>query len=58
MLARETGEPFPIARHFATDGPPLERTVAQLRELQEKQDLDNFLDVMEMYESKGETANA
>jgi hypothetical protein len=38
-----------------------ERTVAQLRELQktrqsqEKRDLDNLLDVMEMYKSKGET---
>jgi hypothetical protein len=38
-----------------------ERTVAQLRELQktrltqEKRDLDDLLDVMEMYESKGET---
>jgi hypothetical protein len=37
-----------------------ERTVAQLRDLQqtrrtqEKQDLDNLLNVMEMYESKGE----
>jgi hypothetical protein len=38
-----------------------ERTVAQLRDLQqtrrarEKNDLDNFLNVVEMYESKGET---
>jgi ABC-type transporter Mla subunit MlaD len=38
-----------------------ERTVAQLRDLQktrrdqEKHDLDNLLDIMEMYESKGET---
>jgi hypothetical protein len=38
-----------------------ERTVAQLRELQktrqtqEKYDLDNLLDIMEMYESKGKT---
>jgi cysteinyl-tRNA synthetase len=38
-----------------------ERTVAQLRELQqtrqaqEKLDVDNFLDVVEMFESKGET---
>jgi hypothetical protein len=38
-----------------------ERTVAQLREFQktrltqEKRDLDNLLDVMEMYESKGKT---
>jgi hypothetical protein len=38
-----------------------ERTVAQLRDLQktrltqEKRDLNNLLDVMEMYESKGET---
>jgi len=38
-----------------------ERTVAQLRDLQktrqtkEKYDLDNLLDIMEMYESKGET---
>jgi len=38
-----------------------ERTVAQLRELQktrrakEEQDLDNFLDITEMYEEKGET---
>jgi hypothetical protein len=37
-----------------------ERTVTQLRELQktrraqEKQELDNFLDIIEMYESKGE----
>jgi hypothetical protein len=40
-----------------------ERTVAQLRELQqtrqaqEKRDLNNFLDVMEMFESRGETYN-
>ena len=40
-----------------------ERTIAQLRDLQqtrrtqEKQDLDNVLDVMEMYKSKGETYN-
>jgi hypothetical protein len=40
-----------------------ERTVAQLRELQkarqmkESSDLDDFLDVVEMYESKGETYN-
>jgi len=38
-----------------------ERTVAQLRDLQqtrrtqEKQDLDNLLDVMEIYKAKGET---
>jgi hypothetical protein len=38
-----------------------ERTVAQLRDLQqsrrtqEKRDLDHVLDIMEMYESKGET---
>jgi hypothetical protein len=38
-----------------------ERTVSQLRELQkarrteEKRELDNFLDIIEMYESKGET---
>ena len=38
-----------------------ERTVAQLRDLQkirethEKRDLDNLLDIMEMYEAKGET---
>jgi hypothetical protein len=38
-----------------------ERTVAQLRDLQktrrahEKLDLDNLLDIMEMYESRGET---
>jgi len=38
-----------------------EKTVAQLREIQktrrtqEEQDLDNLLDIMEMYESKGET---
>jgi hypothetical protein len=38
-----------------------ERTVAQLRELQnirrthEKQDLNNVLEIIEMYESKGET---
>jgi hypothetical protein len=38
-----------------------ERTVAQLRDLQktrlskEKHDLENLLDIMEMYESKGET---
>jgi hypothetical protein len=38
-----------------------ERTVAQLRELQktrqfkEEQDLDNLLNIMEMYESRGET---
>ena len=38
-----------------------ERTAAQLRDLQEtrraqeKGDLDHLLDVMEMYESKGET---
>jgi hypothetical protein len=38
-----------------------ERTVVQLRELQksrrahERQELDNLLDIMEMYESKGET---
>jgi hypothetical protein len=38
-----------------------ERTVAQLRDLQqtrrtqEKKDLDNFLNVMEMYKAKGET---
>jgi hypothetical protein len=38
-----------------------ERTVAQLRELQktrltqEKRDVNNFLDVVEMYESKGKT---
>ena len=38
-----------------------EKTVAQLRELQkirhahEKNDLDNLLDIMEIYESKGET---
>jgi len=38
-----------------------ERTVAQLRDLQqtrrtqEKQDLDKVLDIMEMYQSKGET---
>jgi len=41
-----------------------ERTVAQLRELQkirrekEKRDLDNLLDIMEMYDSKGEAYNA
>jgi hypothetical protein len=40
-----------------------ERTVAQLRDLQktrrskENQDLDNLLDIMEMYEEKGETYN-
>jgi uncharacterized protein YfbU (UPF0304 family) len=40
-----------------------ERTVTQLRELQkirrekEKRDLDNLLDIMEMYESKGEAYN-
>jgi hypothetical protein len=40
-----------------------ERTVTQLRDLQEtrliqeKQDLDNLLDIMEMYEDKGETYN-
>ncbi len=40
-----------------------ERTVTQLRELQkircsqEKQGLDDLLDIMEMYESKGETYN-
>jgi hypothetical protein len=38
-----------------------EKTITQLRELQkarktqEKNDLDDFLDVSEMYESKGET---
>ena len=38
-----------------------ERTVAQLRELQknrhtrEKQDVNDLLDIIEMYESKGET---
>jgi hypothetical protein len=38
-----------------------EKTVVQLRELQkirhahEKNDLDNLLDIMEIYESKGET---
>jgi uncharacterized protein YfbU (UPF0304 family) len=41
-----------------------ERTVTQLRELQkirrekEKHDLNNLLDIMEMYESKGEAYNA
>jgi hypothetical protein len=41
-----------------------ERTVAQLRDLQkirrseENSDLDDLLDIMEMYESKGETYNA
>jgi hypothetical protein len=40
-----------------------ERTVAQLRDLQktrlekENQDLENLLNIMEMYESKGETYN-
>jgi hypothetical protein len=40
-----------------------ERTVAQLRDLQktrltqEKQELDSLLDIMEMYDSKGETYN-
>jgi hypothetical protein len=41
-----------------------ERTVAQLRDLQktrraqEKRDADNLLDILEMYESKGETYDA
>ena len=50
-----------LSMHSQRPSRQFERTVAQLRDLQktrqthEKHDLNNLLDIMEMYESKGET---
>jgi hypothetical protein len=63
FLERQSKALASLSMHSQRLSRQFERTVAQLRDLQqtrqaqEKRDLNNFLDVTEMFESRGETYN-